>query len=265
MKCVFKLGIMGAGVSLTDDLFEAEVELTQEEYDSMLPAYEKYMWDDDDLSEMFRDYLPELNEKICSLAEPFAVAKYGETARRENGAWYEVCDPDFIEEAYEGSQAETEFHAAQKRMQTNCKSQSNYEVGILKGELSKGRWPHFTDAGPYHLFDCFRCTGGMEASYSMNGRCNGMTIDYCKRYTLRVSKMEITFYGSKVYAKRLIDEYLATCGRDIEVKDMDSNTLVYIPSKEDATDIEILLPILDKMELDAKEYNEPECPKASRT
>ncbi len=253
MKCTFKLGIMG--IDPIDDLFEAEIELTQEEYDSILPAYEKYMWDEDDLAELFRDYLPELNEKICTLAEPFAVDKYGEAARRENGSWYEVLDPDFIEEAYRESEAKRELDEARMRMKTNCKTQSNYEVGLLKNELSKGRWPHFRDAGPYHLFDCLRCTGGMEASYCMNGHCNGMTIDYCKRYTLRVSKMEIRFYGNKSYAKLMIDEYLVNCGREVNIKDMGYKYLICIPSKEDDTDIEILLPILDRMETDASKVD----------
>ena len=254
MSRVYKIdfGIEGAHIdNPLDDVFEVEIEFSEEEHDQMLIGYEKLFWDDDDLAQLFRDYLPELNEKICDLAEPFAVAKWGEVAKRENGAWYEAFPPDEIVDEYMASDNYKEFCDAQERMQTNCKKQSEYEVHVLKEGLRQGRWPHFTDAGPYHLFDCFRATGGMEAYYCMNGRCNGLRIEYCKRYKLRGSKMEIEFYGPSNYAKKLIDEYLMTCGREIDVRSMGYKYLVYVPAKEDATDIEILLPILDRMEEDA--------------
>ena len=254
MKRVYKIefGIEGVPIDNSwDDMFEVDIEFSEEEHDQMLAGYEKYFWSDDDLDQLFRDYLPELNEKICDLAEPSAVAKWGDIAKRENGAWYEAFPPDEIVDEYMASDNYKEWCDAQERMHRNCKKQSEYEVHILKEGLRQGRWPHFKDAGPYHLFDCFRATGGMKADYSMNGRCNGMTINYGKRYKLRESKMEIEFYGPSAYARILIDEYLSNCGREILVRDMGYKYLVYVPAKEDATDIEILLPILDRMEADA--------------
>lgn len=251
-KYIFEIGIEGIRVEGGDDLFEAEIELTDEEYDQIRKAYVDYFWDDDDLSELFRDYLPALNKRICALAEPFAVAKYGEKAKLRDGVWYEVLTPKEIEKEYDESDNYKEFKAAKEQMQENCREQSKYEHDILARGVKEGRWPHFTKAGQFDLFACYRAISGMHADYSMEGQCNGMHIDYIKRYKLKESKMEINFYGSKEYAIRLIDEYLKSCGREIETKDMGRYYMVYIPAKEDSSDISILLPILDHLEADAE-------------
>ena len=104
-----EFGIEGAPIHSCDDMFEVEIEFSEEEHDQMLSAYEKYFWDDGDLSAMFRDYLPELNEKICNLAEPFAVAKWGDIAKQENGAWYTAFPPDEIVDEYMASDRYKEF------------------------------------------------------------------------------------------------------------------------------------------------------------
>ena len=250
-KHIFKVGVE-APISHLDELFEIEIELSREEHDRIYSAYVEYMWDDDDLSELFRDYLPDFNRRIISLAESEAIAKWGDAARREKGAEYFVCEPRWIEEEYGDSEECKEFYAAKDRMRTNCKRQSEYEHDLLVSEHRNGRWPHIKAAGTFEgLFACFRATGGMKADYSMECQCNGMHIDYCKRYTLKESKMEIRFYGSKAYGKQLITEFLRKCGRDIEVRDMTGHYLVYIPAKEDETDIEILLPIFDRLESDS--------------
>lgn len=249
-KYCFEIGIE-APINSLDDLFEIEVELSQEEHDKMYAAYVEYMWDGDDLSELFRDYLPDLNMKIIGLAEPVAIAKWGEVARLENGARYSICDPREIEEEYEESEDEKEFYEAQKRMQKNCKRQSEYEHDLLFRQHNEGRWTQIRKAGPFEeIFACYRTTGGREAYYSMECKFNRMHIEYCKRYTLKGSKMEIRFYGSKTYGAQLINDYLSKCGREINVRDMTGHYLVYVPAKEDESDIKIILSILDKLESD---------------
>lgn len=250
-KYIFDLGIEARIEDPLDDLFEVEIELTQEEHDRIYAAYVEYMWDEYDLAELFRDYLPDLEEKIIAVAEPVAVKKWGDAARRENGARFTVCDPGFIQDEYEGSEDERVFREAQRRMKDNCKRQSRYEHDLLISECGKGRWPHLREAGSFKgLFACFCATGSMKADYSMECQCNGMHVDYCKRYTLKGSKMEIRLYGSKSYGMSLIDDYLRTCGRDVEVKDMTGHYLVYVPAREDESDIAILMAVLDRLESD---------------
>ena len=249
-KYIFKVGVE-APINHLDELFEIEIELSQEEHDRIYSAYVEYMWDDDDLSELFRDYLPDFNSRIIDIAESVAVGKWGDAARRENGAEYYVCESGWIEEEYESSEDCKVFLEAKDRMRTNCKRQSKYEHDLLVSEHSNGRWPHIKAAGTFEgLFACYRATGGMEAYYCMECQCNGMHVDYCKRYTLRESKMEIRFYGLKTYGMQLINEYLSDCGREIEVRDMTGHYLVYVPAKEDESDIQILLPIFDRLEHD---------------
>jgi hypothetical protein len=247
---IFKVGVE-APIDHLDELFEIEIELSQEEHDRIYSAYVDYMWDDDDLSELFRDYLSDFNRRIIGLAESVAVGKWGDAARQENGAEYYVCESGWIEEEYEASEDCKVFLEAKERMRTNCKRQSKYEHDLLVSEHNNGRWPHIKAAGTFDgLFACYRATGGMEAYYCMECQCNGMHIDYCKRYKLRESKMEIRFYGLKTYGMLLIDEYLSNCGREIEIRDMTGHYLVYVPAKEDESDIQILLPILDRLESD---------------
>ena len=249
-KYIFKVGVE-APIDLLDELFEIEIDLSREEHDRIYSTYVEYMWDDDDLSELFRDYLPDFNSRIIALAESLAFGKWGDAARREHGAEYFVCEPRWLEEEYDGSDDCKVFYDAKDRMRTNCKRQSQYEHDLLVSEHNNGRWPHIKAAGTFEgLFVCFRATGGMKADYSMECQCNGMHIDYCKRYTLRESKMEIRFYGLKTYGMQLINEYLSECGREIEVRDMTGHYLVYVPAKEDESDIQILLPIFDRLEHD---------------
>ncbi len=62
--------------------------------------------------------------------------------------------------------------------------------------------------------------------------------------------MEIRFYGLKAYGMQLINEYLSNYGREIEIRDMTDHYLVCVPAKEDESDIEILLPLFDRLESD---------------
>lgn len=210
-KYTFEIGIEGAPIQSFDDMFEAEIELNQEEHNQIINAYDEYMYSDDDLDQVFRDYLPELNEKLCKLAEPYAVAKWGDIAKLENGAWYEIFTPDEIEEEYLASDAYKAFQDAQERMQTKCKNQSTYEHNSLVDGARNGRWPHFKKAGQFGLFDCYRATGGTSAYYSKEGQCNGMHIDYCKRYKLRESHMEIEFRGQINDCSLIILSKTITC------------------------------------------------------
>ena len=247
---IFKVGVE-APTNHLDELFEVELYLSRDEHDRIYSAYVEYMWDDDDLSELFRDYLSDINNRVIDLAESVAVAQWGDASRRENGAEYYVCEPRWLEEEYDGSDDCKVFYEAKDRMRANCKRQSKYEHDLLVSEHDNGRWPHIKAAGTFEgLFACFRATGGMKADYSMECQCNGMHIDYCKRYTLKESKMEIRFYGLKTYGMQLINEYLSNCGREIEIRDMTGHYLVYVPAKENESDIQILLPILDRLESD---------------
>ena len=247
---IFKVGVE-APTNHLDELFEVELYLSRDEHDRIYSAYVEYMWDDDDLSELFRDYLSDINNRVIDLAGSVAVAQWGDASRRENGAEYYVCEPRWLEEEYDGSDDCKVFYEAKDRMRANCKRQSKYEHDLLVSEHDNGRWPHIKAAGTFEgLFACFRATGGMKADYSMECQCNGMHIDYCKRYTLKESKMEIRFYGLKTYGMQLINEYLSNCGREIEIRDMTGHYLVYVPAKENESDIQILLPILDRLESD---------------
>jgi hypothetical protein len=82
-------------------------------------------------------------------------------------------------------------------------------------------------------------------------------MEYGKRYDLQHSEMKIEMYGNMDYIKSLIDKHLQECGREIIVKNMDYNYLILIPSKEDETDIQILLPLLDQLETDCVSAYEP--------
>jgi transcriptional regulator with XRE-family HTH domain len=96
----FDLILNGVPLKTSDDMFRAEIRLPEKDHDRLLEAYAQYFWDDVDRVDLFRDYLPEMKERICALAEPFAVAKWGDKARRENGAWYDILPPETIAEEY---------------------------------------------------------------------------------------------------------------------------------------------------------------------
>lgn len=99
-RYIFEVGI-SAAINDPDDLVDVEVELTDEEHDQVYEAYRKYFWDHDGLPDHpLRRYLPVMNERIIALAEPVAVAKWGEVAKRQNGAYYEPFVPDDIVDEY---------------------------------------------------------------------------------------------------------------------------------------------------------------------
>lgn len=100
----FDLILNGVPLETSDDLFRAEIPLSEEEHDRLLEAYAKYFWDDIDRVDLFRDYLPGMKKRICALAEPFAVAKWGDRARLDNGASYGILPPEMIAEEYYASE-----------------------------------------------------------------------------------------------------------------------------------------------------------------
>jgi transcriptional regulator with XRE-family HTH domain len=100
----FNLILNGVPLETSDDMFQAEITLSEEDHDRLLAAYAQYFWDDIDQVDLFRDYLPEMKERICLLAEPCAVAKWGDRARLDKGAWYEILPPEMIAEEYYASE-----------------------------------------------------------------------------------------------------------------------------------------------------------------
>jgi transcriptional regulator with XRE-family HTH domain len=100
----FDLILNGVPLETSDDLFQAEIPLSEEDHDRLLAAYARYFWGDIDHVDLFRDYLPDMKERICLLAEPCAVAKWGDRARLDHGAWYEVLPPEMIAEEYYASE-----------------------------------------------------------------------------------------------------------------------------------------------------------------
>ena len=247
----FEIGIEGDIPDSIDGVFNADIELTDDEYRQVLEAHDKLMWDQDDFAEL-QDWIPEaLLARLCSAAEPFAVAKYGDNGKQDKGASYTFYTPDEILNEYDESDEMKAFLAAKDKMRSDCRRQSDYEHDVLAAGLKGGRWTHFKKAGPYGLFECFRAIDGMNADYSLEGQCNDMHIEYCKRYTLTESKMEVRFYGNKAYSENIIDEYLKDTGRIMEIIDMGNHLLVYLKANEDASDIDLLLPIFDRLEADA--------------
>lgn len=100
----FNLILNGVPLETSDDMFQAEITLSEEDHDRLLAAYAQYFWDDIDQVDLFRDYLPEMKERICVQAEPCAVAKWGDRARLDKGAWYEILPPEMIAEEYYASE-----------------------------------------------------------------------------------------------------------------------------------------------------------------
>lgn len=99
----FDLILNDVPLESSDDMFQAEITLSEEDHDRLLEAYARYFWDDIDRVDLFRDYLPEMKDRLCAMAEPCAVAKWGDRARLENGARYEILPPDMIAEEYYAS------------------------------------------------------------------------------------------------------------------------------------------------------------------
>ena len=96
----FDLILNDVPLETSDDMFQAEIPLSAEDHDKLLESYALYFWADIDRVDLFRDYLPEMKERICILAEPCAVAKWGDKARLDTGARYEILPPDQIAEEY---------------------------------------------------------------------------------------------------------------------------------------------------------------------
>lgn len=250
MSRSIKLEIGAEGPELPDEIIELEVEVTDSDFSQMMIAYDKLMWDDDDLADLFDDYLADFKRKYVAMAMPLAIAQWGECAKVENGARYFILIPHEIEEEYSDSEAENKFYDAQDRMQENCRRQSKFDVGVLHENLRKGRWPHVKRALHDDILECWRFIGGMEATYSMKAQCNGITVDYGKRYKLQGSKIELDLYGNTSYRESLIDQHLRTCGRDIEVINYGYTHRIYISANEDESDIKIILQLLDQLESD---------------
>ena len=250
MYKVIRLEIGVEGPGLPDDYIELDVELSEQEYEHILSAYDRYFWDDDDLKDLFDDYLADFKKKFITLATPVAVGKWGECAKEENGARYYIFDPEEIEEAYCESDNYKNFVAAQDQMKANCRRQAKYEVHLLSELRQQGRWPNLKRTQHFDIFECWSFIGGMNCDYSFRAQCNGITVDYGKRYKLTGSKIEIELFGQTSYRIKLIDKHLRNCGREIDVRDFGYRHLIYIPANEDETDIQILIPIFDQLESD---------------
>ena len=250
MKYKIEVGVDGPGIDPCADCIEVERDLSEKEHHEVLEAYDAYMWDEDILKDLFDDYLEELKQRVISIAMPLMTERWGDKAREENGARYYIFVPDEISEEYFETDAFKSFCSAQDAMEENCIRQSRYELKILGEGVSTGRWPHFKGTTHWELFECARFIGRMKASYCMSCQCNNVRMEYGKRYDLQHSEMKIEMYGNMDYIKSLIDKHLQECGREIIVKNMDYNYLILIPSKEDETDIQILLPLLDQLETD---------------
>ena len=250
MNKVIRLEIGVEGPGLLGDSVELDVELSNQEYEQMLSAYQRYFWDEDDLKDLFDDYLVDFKKKFIAMATPLAVSKWGECAKEENGARYYIFDPEDIEEAYFASDDYRKFVAAQDQMKANCRRQARYEVNLLSELRKQGRWPNLKRTQHFDIFECWSFIGGMECTYSLKAQCNGITVDYGKRYKLTGSKIELELFGQTSYRIKLIDKHLQSCGREINVLDFGYKHLVYIPAREDETDIQILIPIFDQLESD---------------
>ena len=250
MNKVIRLEIGVEGPGLPGDSVELDVELSNQEYEQILSAYQRYFWDEDDLKDLFDDYLVDLKKKFIAMATPLAVSKWGECAKEENGARYYIFDPEDIEEAYFASDDYRKFVAAQDKMKANCRRQARYEVNLLSELRKQGRWPNLKRTQHFDIFECWSFIGGMECTYSLKAQCNGITVDYGKRYKLTGSKIELELFGQTSYRIKLIDKHLQSCGREINVLDFGYKHLVYIPAREDETDIQILIPIFDQLESD---------------
>ena len=250
MNKVIRLEIGVEGPGLPGDSVEFDVELSNHEYEQILSAYQKYFWDEDDLKDLFDDYLEDFKKKFIAMATPLAVSKWGDEAKEENGARYYIFDPKEIEEAYFASDDYRKFVAAQDQMKSNCRRQAKYEVNLLSELRQQGRWPNLKRTQHFDIFECWSFIGGMECTYSLKAQCNGITVDYGKRYKLTGSKIELELFGQTSYRIKLIDKHLQSCGREINVLDFGYKHLVYIPAREDETDIQILIPIFDQLESD---------------
>ena len=254
MKYTFEVGVEGPGIDPADDCIEIEVVQSEIERMEILEAYDIYMWDDDVLKDLFDDYLDDLKQRLVSIAMPLITEKWGDKAKEENGARYFIVIPDKISEEYFDTEAYLSFCSAQEAMQANCRRQAHYEFQVLSDGVTSGRWPHFERTKYWELFQCATFIGERKATYSMEGQCSGVKVEYSKRYDLHHSEMEIRLYGNLKYTDELIEKHLKTCGRKIRIKDMSFHYVVYIPSKEDETDIQILLPLLDQLEKDSVSY-----------
>ena len=250
MNKVIRLEIGVEGPGLPGDSVELDVELSYQEYEQILSAYQRYFWDEDDLKDLFDDYLVDFKKRFIAMATPLAVSKWGECAKEENGARYYIFDPEDIEEAYFASDDYRKFVAAQDQMKANCRRQARYEVNLLSEFRLQGRWPNLKRTQHFDIFECWSFIGGMECTYSLKAQCNGITVDYGKRYKLTGSKIELELFGQTSYRIKLIDKHLQSCGREINVLDFGYKHLVYIPAREDETDIQILIPIFDQLESD---------------
>ena len=250
MKKVIRLDISVEGPGLPGDSLEFDVELSNQEYNQILSAYQRYFWDEDDLKDLFDDYLKDFKKRFIAMAIPLAVSKWGECAKEENGASYYIHDPEEIEEAYSASDDYRKFVAAQDQMKANCRRQARYEVNLLSEFRQQGRWPNLKRTQHFDIFECWSFIGGMECTYSFKAQCNCITVDYCKRYKLTGSRIEIQLSGLLSYRIELIDKHLSNCGREINVYNNGHYHVVHIPALEDETDIQILIPIFDQLESD---------------
>ena len=94
MNKVIRLEIGVEGPGLPGDSVELDIELSNQEYEQILSAYQRYFWDDDDLKDLFDDYLVDFKKKFIAMATPLAVSKWGDCAKEEKGARYYIFDPE---------------------------------------------------------------------------------------------------------------------------------------------------------------------------
>ncbi len=231
-----------------DDALDLSVVLSDEEHDRILEIIPKFYWDENPNASALRDYYPEMSEKVLSSAIPLAIEKWGDEAKIENGAKYEVDLPEAIEDEYLRTEDYKNWKDAKERMESNCEKQGQYEQKSLLSEHSNGRWPHFTGAGPISIFGRYKERNCPDLNYAMDCSCMNLHIHYCKRYFLRGSNMYISFFGNKESGKYLVDKVLSDCGRDITVSDYESCLTVIVPAKEDESDVQILFKMFDVVE-----------------
>ena len=240
-----------------DNVIKIDVLLSDAEHDRLLETIKKYYWDTNPNLSPIRDFYPELNDRVINLALPKAIEKWGDAAKLENGAQYEVDIPEDIENEFIQTEDYKRWREARERMDANYEKQRDHEQKTLTMAYLNGRWPHFSGAGPISIFGCYLEPKNPYKHYAMDCMCMGLHIHYRKQYTIISSTMSFIFYGKKELSKHLIESHLVNCGRDISIKEEQHCVTVEMTANEDDTDVEVLMAFFDDIESELKNLRIP--------
>jgi len=125
-----------------DDVFEIDLELSNDEVNTIIEGGKKQLWVDNDLKtwEYIESFTPSAYKRAIALAESYSVPIWGNKMLVENGAIYNLFLPDDISAAIFDSEECSIMQKAVTEMENRSKMWFDEDAKTLNQEYKSQRW-----------------------------------------------------------------------------------------------------------------------------